>query len=496
MHRGKWFSVGILTGVFLLISAMMFLLYTKLQTYVWVLYGITLCAVGVAVFVSVILIKYIHKQNIDPLTQGMSEFAFENEFHCHANVLDRYALLRIGIKQFDQWNQKLGYETGSEILKIVHNELKKGLDHDEFICRVYADNFLILMRFDDTGIQDLAKDTEEVFVRKIIEKLDDRIYFYEGGPFDKNLFLSYGVYQLKKGSRYQQAKERANIARVGNKDFKDYNSSVGIYGRDFTSEKNTNDELKEKMADALASGHIVPYFQPKYELQHETIHGAEVLMRWIDPEIGFISPADCVPLFETTGFIRYVDLYMFEKALQLLQKWKDENLPLIRISVNLSQANFLSIHVFLKNIKEIYEKYDVPTEYIEFELTESMVFEEEEKICMLIQQLHELGFHCSMDDFGSGYSSLSMLKSLPVRTLKLDQMMFRGEEQQRAKIISKGFIKIAKELGMEVVAEGIETRDYVDFLKQEKCDMIQGYYFSKPLNQEEFEQLYRKQLGK
>lgn len=170
-----------------------------------------------------------------------------------------------------------------------------------------------------------------------------------------------------------------------------------------------------------------------------------------------------------------------------------KKIPLIHISVNLSQAIFLSINIFLKNIKEISAKYDVPAQYIEFELTESMIFQETEKICSLIHQLHKLGFHCSMDDFGSGYSSLSILKSLPVRTLKLDRMMFQGEEE-RGKIICKGFIKIAKELGIEVVAEGIETKNYVDFLKQEQCDMIQGYYYSKPLNQEEFEQLYQKQL--
>ena len=193
-----------------------------------------------------------------------------------------------------------------------------------------------------------------------------------------------------------------------------------------------------------------------------------------------------VPLFEKNGFMRQIDYFIFESALELIEKWMDEGIEPLKISVNLSKSHFSANNFFEERVLPIFERHRVPRQYIEFEISESIMLDNSGSLIKFVRSLREQGFECSMDDFGSGYSSLNMLKSLPVSTIKLDQKLFSEEEKERGKIVSRGIIQIARQLDMKVVAEGVETREYVDFLKEQKCDMIQGYYFGRPMPVDEF----------
>lgn len=211
-------------------------------------------------------------------------------------------------------------------------------------------------------------------------------------------------------------------------------------------------------------------------------------MRWLDPERGLIPPKDFIPLFEKNMFIVKLDLYVFERVCALLRKWIDHGENPVPVSVNMSRAH-LSDRDFLKRYEEIRKRYGVPADLLETELTETLVFGNPDVLMQVIDAFHKCGYRCSMDDFGSGYSSLNMLKDIPIDTIKLDQVFFQTNHgnTQRARDIVGGVLSLAKTLGIHSVAEGIEEADEVVFLKEHGCDEIQGYYYSKPLCVEDFE---------
>ena len=216
--------------------------------------------------------------------------------------------------------------------------------------------------------------------------------------------------------------------------------------------------------------------------------GSEALVRWDSPTDGMILPNDFIPLFEKNDFIIKLDLYVFEKVCQTLKEWIDSGKEALPISVNLSR-NHLRYNNFLKEYKYIQERYDIPSHLIEIELTETVVFENLELLKNVIDEIHEFGYLCSMDDFGSGYSSLNVLKEIPVDILKLDKVFFEYEDDKKAEYIIESVIDLANHLGMETIAEGVETIPQVELLKALKCDIVQGYVFSKPLPISSFEEL-------
>ncbi|MEG2679862.1 MAG: EAL domain-containing protein, partial [Oscillospiraceae bacterium] len=248
------------------------------------------------------------------------------------------------------------------------------------------------------------------------------------------------------------------------------------------------------MEQALEKGEFEMYLQPKYELEHNTIGGAEALVRWISPIKGIIYPNDFIPLFERNGFVVRLDLYMFEQACQLLQYWKDSGITPVPISVNMSRVH-LNDPDFLDRYKDIFSHYDFPAKLLEIELTESMVFDDVARLSEVIGKVKEIGFTCSLDDFGSGYSSLNLLKDIPVDVLKLDRSFFysTNEDETQSRHVVGNIVDLAKKLHMQTVSEGIETLEWVDYLRSVKCDMVQGYVFAKPMPVAQFEKLMQKE---
>ncbi|WP_312353512.1 putative bifunctional diguanylate cyclase/phosphodiesterase [Aminipila sp.] len=308
------------------------------------------------------------------------------------------------------------------------------------------------------------------------------------GP-DYNLTLSIGVYVIHQPMKNISVMlDYANIAK------KTVKGRVGNPIAEYTPEMDQHMELKKKitvgMEAGLLHGEFITCMQPKYSLADEKLIGAEVLVRWKHPELGMLSPLLFIPLFEENGFIEKLDMYIFETTCKMIQKWNKATIDKIpRISVNISRVT-LGRRNLVKELKEITEKYEIQTNDMEIEITEGTLERNADRIIKIINDLKSVGFYVSIDDFGSGYSSLSILKDMPADIIKIDkEFLSETFDSQKGKKIINSIIKMSKELKLETVAEGIETREQAEALKAMNCDVAQGYYFARPMHPEEFESM-------
>ena len=248
---------------------------------------------------------------------------------------------------------------------------------------------------------------------------------------------------------------------------------------------------------ALSEGQFQPYFQPKFDIQHgDCLTGAEVLCRWIHPQKGMIPPGQFIPVFEKSGLIVQLDRYMFEQACSWYRRYLDGGGKRINLAVNVSRAGLLR-EDFVDYYVRVKEKYGIPDGLMELEVTESLALGGEELLCQLVCELQARGFTCSLDDFGSGYSSLNLLKNLPIRVLKLDILFFqRSVDKVRERIVVRNIINMARELKIRVIAEGVEETESVEFLRGAGCDIVQGYVFARPMPLAEFEALLAETAGR
>lgn len=245
--------------------------------------------------------------------------------------------------------------------------------------------------------------------------------------------------------------------------------------------------VEDNMYHALATGEFQVYLQPKYTPMGHRLVGAEALVRWVCPEKGMIMPGRFIPIFEENGFIMQLDDYMLSQIAKLQAAWKVQGKKRVPISVNISRAHFAQ-EGLAEHISQLVDNYGSKHQMIELEVTESAFFDDKDVLVDTVRQLRAYGFPISIDDFGAGYSSLNSLKDIPLDILKLDGEFFRGEDLMgRREVIVRETISMARKLGFLVVAEGVEQREQVDFLAELGCDMIQGYYFAKPMPAEEFE---------
>lgn len=259
-----------------------------------------------------------------------------------------------------------------------------------------------------------------------------------------------------------------------------------------------NAELKAKMEaaarvealfeESIERRDFLLYLQPKVSLDKMELCGAEALVRWIHPEHGMIYPSEFIPVLEAEGEIGTLDLYVFEETCRLLRKWMDEKKTIIPVSVNLSRVH-MNRADFIDEYAAIKQKYNIPDNVIELEVTESTMLDIDQIqiIKNMVADIHQNGFLCSLDDFGFGYSSLAILKELNVDVVKLDKSFFNNHLDIKAKQVITNIIDLVHKLDMQVVAEGIETYELVDFLHDAQCDAVQGYVFSKPLSPADFE---------
>ena len=420
---------------------------------------------------------------VDPVTNGRNRTSFEIDAGgaVRAALPGTYVLVWLDIQKFKVINDFFGVEMGDRVLRHCYETVEAHLENGEYVARLAADGFNLLLR--TAGEKEL-----EARLNRIAE---DANYFE---PFrERNNLLSFsaGIYPIDDpGLSLVKIQDRANIARKKSGGSEEHCLCTCL----FYSEQDRLRSLREKemenrMHDALGRDEFVVYLQPKQSLKKAAIGGAEALVRWRAPE-GLIPPNDFIPLFEQNGFIVDLDLHVFEKVCAMLRKWLDNGVTPVPVSVNMSRVH-LADPQFLERYETIRRAYDVPPELLEIELTESLVFENPHLLVQFIERIRAHGYHCSIDDFGSGYSSLNLLKDMNVNVLKLDRVFFASQEADNARerTVIVSVIDLAKKLSMGTVAEGVETTRQVEFLQQAGCDMVQGYVFSRPVPLAEFEQM-------
>jgi EAL domain-containing protein (putative c-di-GMP-specific phosphodiesterase class I) len=264
-------------------------------------------------------------------------------------------------------------------------------------------------------------------------------------------------------------------------------SGVVFFNEKLVEDQKWIDSVQEHQQSALENEEFVVYYQPKYDPRTDLLRGAEALIRWQSPVFGFVPPGRIIPIFEKNGFITEIDHYMLSHVARDQRMWLDKGYKCVPVSVNVSRAHFIESDL-AEQIRDLVDAAGCPHELIEIELTESAFFDDKKAMINTINRLKSYGFAVSMDDFGSGYSSLNSLKDMPLDVLKLDAEFFRGENGDgRGEIVVSEAIRLAKSLNMRTVAEGVEVREQVDFLAAQGCDMIQGYYYAKPMPKSDFE---------
>ena len=418
----------------------------------------------------------------DPLT-GYANFA---KFKADASDILRedpdgeYFITCADMVGFRYINDAFGYDTGDQILINITKQIDSLLMDDEIFARISGDKFIILSKRD-------FSDTDH---NMFIYQLTDRISTIQ--PLAKShirLEVQMGIYKVQKGDIERMSVnamyDRSLVALYA---IEHVDTGVAVYNAEIHNEQIAKKDIESRMHQALKDGEFRVYVQPKYRTSNGKLAAGEALIRWVDPKEGIVPPIKFIPLFEQNRFVHDIDLYVMEVVARFLRMRLNEGLPVVPISLNISPVE-ITMPGFRESYISIKEKYDIPDKLIELEFTEGIFFENEELFRDVIVDFQNHGFTCSMDDFGSGYSSLNILKDLPVDTLKLDKLFFReSENTARDRAIIRSVIAMARSLNIKTVAEGVETLDVVDFLKLVGCTLIQGYIYSKPLPLTEFEE--------
>lgn len=417
----------------------------------------------------------------DELTGLMNLDTFKKNIENYlrlSNVIrseQKYAIVYFDILKFKAINDIFGKSGGDIVLLHISTILKNLLEDGEFSCRIIGDRFAI---FVNSSNKDIVS---------FVEKLLDRIAQCEL-PITVN--CNAGIYVITDTNAPASVMiDKAILAQSTIKG--NYAQKYKVYTEEIRDQMLSEQEIVGSMAQALKSKQFIPYFQPQYDHSSGNLVGAEALVRWKHPDKGLIRPDLFIPIFEKNGFITILDMYIFERACEFLRKCIDLGISPVPVSTNFSRYDIFQPD-FVEKLEISRKKYNVPVELVRIEITESAVFGGSENTNRIVQKLHTHGYIVEMDDFGSGYSSLNVLKDVDFDIIKLD-MKFLSDDREHGKggTVISSVVHMAKWLKLAVIAEGVETTAQADFLKSIGADLIQGYLYSKPLPEEDFIQLLK-----
>lgn len=420
-----------------------------------------------------------HVSNCDELTGLLNRDAFCDIVE-HIMKNDRrgveageYALVYFDVLRFKAVNDLFGMTEGDRLLKHIANKISTSVKEGDVVCRPGSDRFII---FTHTSGEEL---------NKLIEKLLIDITDYNI-PFQ--ITCNAGIYVVNGSVNNADSMiDRAVLAQSSIKG--SFTHRYNFYTEALRNDMLGEQEIVGMMTTALAEKHFVVYYQPQYNHSTGTLLGAEALVRWKHPEKGLISPGVFIPIFEKNGFITKLDLYVFEEVCVFLRKCFDKGIHVVPVSSNFSRHDIFQPN-FVESLEEIRTKYDIPVEYLRVEITESAVMGNSQLINEVVRKLHDCGYIVEMDDFGSGYSSLNVLKDIELDVIKLDMMFMKEQSDSgRGGTILSSVVRMAKWLDMPVIAEGVESVGQADFLRSIGCDYIQGYLYSRPVPEEEYESI-------
>ncbi|MBQ3427951.1 MAG: EAL domain-containing protein [Clostridia bacterium] len=398
-------------------------------------------------------------------------YNYHPELHLDAIVMN--------IEQFHSVNALNGRDFGDDVLRIIGNEIRAFLAETQGIAsRFDADRFDIYCVYNGD-----YRDLFDRFQQKV-NSISPNV----------SIHLRMGVKPWREKVEpvlmFDRARAACNMVR-GN-----YQKPLMIYDEDMRMGELLNQRLLNDLKSAVKDRQLKVFYQPKYNIQCDPpkLSSAEALIRWDHPELGMISPGAFIPLFEGNGLISVVDNFVWHEAAKQVAEWRDKYNYTVPVSVNISRNDVFDT-TLIDRLKELVEENGLDFSHIKLEITESAYTENTKQLVDVIEGLRNLGFEIEMDDFGSGYSSLNMLSSMPIDVLKMDMKFIRNiETNETDRRLVQMVLDIAKYLKVPVVAEGVETENQLEILRQADCDLVQGYYFSRPLPPEGFEELIKREI--
>ena len=429
--------------------------------------------IGICVYIDVSNQSKNHKlykaAYVDPVTLLGNENYFKENSKMFLDKLkgNRY-IMTLDINKFKAINSLYGYDFCNKILNVLGEKLKAVLPQNNITCRMYSDVFAIVFDYD--------KD-----IKQLLNKIYDDISNINVDNIKIHLSISMGIYKIKKSDTdINKILDKAYIARRQIKGT--YSSNYYMFDDALEKALMKEEDIETSMEEALKNKEFKIIYQPKFSTENEKIVGAESLVRWYKNG-ATIMPNNFIPLFEKDKFILKLDLYIFEQVCKDLAYWKKEFDASLRISVNVSKEHFVDEN-FIQEYIQIANKYDVDTSNLELEITESATIDKNIDVVKIVNKIKSYGFSISLDDFGTGYSSLAMLQELPIDVIKIDKVFVDKANFDSDKNMINYMVLIAKQMGTEIVVEGVETKEQADFIKSLGCDIIQGYYYSKPIEKE------------
>lgn len=392
----------------------------------------------------------------------------------------QFDLMISDIVDFKEINETYGPSIGDEILKAAGRFLAQKIRNDVLVGRFGGDQFVIIASHDYM-----------VAINKPQGKQEYENYEQEQNQLP-NFVTKYGIYEgvdHKKSIVSTCDKAHSALNSIKHQ----YGKTIAFYDDKIRREIETNRKIEGSMHQALKKDQFKVYYQPKHDAITGKMVGAEALIRWIHPEYGFMSPGEFIPLFEKNGFIVETDGYVWKRTCENLRRWIDKGLNPVPISVNASKLTFAQDEL-LDKMQQAVADNNITSNLLHLEITETMMTDDVDALIKKLTAIREAGYQIELDDFGAGYSSINILSTLPLDVIKLDMSFMKQFGDAKREKVLAACIKLAKELGYKTVSEGVEHKEQCDVLCILGVDAIQGYYYSKPLPEEDFEEYIRKNV--
>lgn len=439
---------------------------------------IFLVVIGILLYIMLINKKHANRiynlAYIDELTGlwNMNGFVFQGNSLLGKKNEEDFAVVTIDLSKFSTVNENHGRETGDKVIQSMSNMLRRFQNEQTIVAHADGDHFLILFSY-------MSWEDLQTTLTAIAGTLTS--YTIEDLTLRFNVHVGVGLVERKEGALLH-AIDQAGVAR----NRCDTENPIVYMDKALRDRLQREKEIYDHVEIALEKGEFQVFLQPKVEMSSKKIFGAEALIRWNHSKLGFLSPAEFIPILEQSGVITEIDFFVLDQACKLVRKWLDAGLTPIIVSVNQSRAHFLKKD-YVDRLQNMLIQYNIPAGYIELEITETLLGQETVSDIM-IKKMRSMGLLISIDDFGSGYSSLYLLHQISVDILKIDKgLLDEGGKHEKVRNIMRRIIQIASDIDVDVICEGVETEEQVEFLMGIGCPYAQGYLFGRPVPQQEFE---------
>lgn len=422
-------------------------------------------------------LKMFNLAYYDNITNLPNRIYFEEKLKEVSNNSPKFAVLAIGLNGFKNVNDSLGHDSGDEFLRIIGERMKNTLHYDNVLARFGGDQFVLLIN-NYKNIDELRSISKDILNEISIPILIKNCEFYLSG--------SIGISMYPKDSvEYKEILRNADLAMYKAKE--NGNNNFEFFDDFMSGEIHKRLYLEKSLHDAVNNNEFVVYYQLQKDIYNNRFTGAEALVRWINPDKGFVSPAEFIPLAEETGLIMQIGEFVLRESCKKAKELQDKGYNDFTISVNVSSIQLQSSG-FVELVENVLNETKLEPKYLTLEITESIVMKSLDSNIIILEKLRKIGVIIALDDFGTGYSSFNYLLKLPIDILKIDKSFVDGiAESSKQESICGSIVYIAKKIKLNVVAEGVETNEQLDILRHQKCDKIQGYLFSKPIPENEIE---------